>query len=70
MGLFAAGLTDQFHMGPWLPGPVVRSFASIEAGLAFGDLWDRGLLQFLPLLLVIVIFAFFSPGRISRRPIF
>lgn len=71
MGLFAAVLIDQFHPGRWvLPTAVMMGLASIGGWLAFDDLRLYGLVQFLPPVLVLLIFAWFPPGRITRRLVY
>ncbi|XSG84769.1 MAG: ceramidase domain-containing protein [Methylohalobius sp. ZOD2] len=71
MGLFAAVLIDQFQLGRWvLLSLVLTGLASIGVWLAFDDLRLYGLVQFLPPALILLIFAFFPAGRISRRAIY
>jgi hypothetical protein len=71
MGLFAAVLIDQFQIKPWiLPALVATGLASVGAWLAFDDLRLYGLVQFLPPVVMLLIFALFPAGRIVRRRIY
>ncbi len=70
MGLFAAIVTDQFEVGPWLlPVLILIGLASIGVWLIFDDLRFYGLVQFLPPALILLIFWRFPPATIPRRAI-
>lgn len=66
-GLFAAILMDQVRLGAWiLPFLVAVGLASIGVWVISGDLRMYGLVQFLPPLLMVLIFVLYPPGRIPR----
>lgn len=70
-GFFAAVLIDQFRFGQWvLWSMVALGLTSIGIWQVLGDLRLYGLVQFLPPVLVVLIFARFPPGRIRRRPVY
>ena len=71
MGLFAAVLEDQFHLkGYWLPLLVGIGLASIGVWLILDDLRVYGLVQFLPPVLILLIFYQFPPATIPRRALY
>ncbi|HHJ40229.1 MAG: hypothetical protein AXA67_06990 [Methylothermaceae bacteria B42] len=71
MGLFAAVLQDQFHLkGYWLPLLVGVGLASIGVWLVFDDLRFYGLVQFLPPVLILLIFYLSPPGVIPRQAVY
>ncbi|GAB6068358.1 ceramidase domain-containing protein [Methylothermus subterraneus] len=71
MGFLAAVLIDQFQLKAWiLPALIALGLASIAVWWAFDDLRLYGLVQFLPPVIVLAIFALFPPGRLARRPVY
>jgi len=65
MGLFAAVLLDRMHFKPWiLPALVGVGLASIGVWVLSGDLRLYGLVQFLPMALMVVILIRHPQGEI------
>ncbi len=71
MGLFTVVLIDQFQLGRWIVvAAMLTGLASIGVWLAFDDLRLYGLVQFLPPVLILWIYACFPPGRIRRGAVY
>lgn len=65
MGLFAAVLLDRLHLRPWILPPLVGvGLASIGVWLLSGDLRLYGLVQFLPMALMVVVLIQHPQGEI------